>query len=400
MQTDKKTFLKLTGYQWTWILYIAVAVFSWQIKYLRHIDNNYLIFREAFYHLKGQLNMYAAYPKQYYDFYYYGPLFGLFVAPFALPSALIGLFLWEVAGAVALLAAINILPLSEKRKTILLLLCAIEFSNAVFSMQFNPMIAAIIIVSFILVERGKDAWATFFIVLGALMKLYPIVGLTFILFSKNKPKFLVWAAVWFVILLIVPVAISSPTFVINSYHQWFAALNFKNELNHQLATRSQDICIMGVVRDFAQTPNVPDLPFLIFGAVVFVLPLLRFSQYKSYKFRLQILATALIMVVIFSTGAESPTYIIAVVGVFLWMLMQEKSFTRVNIVLIVLLLVITGLGLTDAMPQPFRGEIIGKYGMKAWPCIIAWFIISYELLFKDFMTPASLDAEKKILVID
>jgi len=92
------------------------------------------------------------------------------------------------------------------------------------------------------------------------------------------------------------------------------------------------------------------------------------------------------MVVIFSTGAEHPTYIIAVAGAFLWMMIQEKPFTPTNIVLIVLLLVITGLGLTDAMPKPIRADYIAKYSMKAWPCIIVWIIISYQLLFKDFIT--------------
>lgn len=394
----KKKFPWLTGYQWTWLLYLAVAVFSCILKYERHIDNNYLIFREAFYHLKDQVNMYAAYPKQYYDFYYYGPLFGLFAAPFALPSEAVGLFLWEMANTIALLIAVNMLPLSINRKKIILLLCAIEFSNAVFSMQFNPMIAGFIIIGFILVEKGKDEWATFFIVLGALMKLYPIVGLTFFLFSKNKPKFIISTVVWFAVLLALPMLISSKEFVITSYHQWFAALSFKNQLNHQLASRAQDICIMGVVRDLTQNPNISDLPFLIFGAIVFALPLLRFSQYKSVRFRLQILATALIMVVIFSTGAESPTYIIAVTGIFLWMMMQEKPFTKTNIVLIVLLLVITGLGLTDAMPQPFRGEVIGKYGIKAWPCIIVWLIISYELLFRNFTSQKALDEERAVVV--
>ena len=341
--------------------------------------------------------MYAAYPKEYYDFYYYGPLFGLFVAPFALPPHVIGLFLWEVGNTIALLVAINMLPLSIDRKKIILLLCAIEFSNAVFSMQFNPMIAAIIIIAFVLVERGKDTWATLFIMLGTLMKLYPIVGLTFFLFSKNKSKFIISTVVWAVILFVLPMLISSPSFINTSYHQWFAALSFKNNLNHQLASRAQDICIMGVARDITQNANISDLPFLIFGAIVFALPLLRFSQYKSVKFRLQILATALIMVVIFSTGAESPTYIIAVTGIFLWMLMQEKPFTKTNIALIVLLLVITGLGLTDAMPQPFRGEVIGKYGIKAWPCIIAWLIISYELLFKDFVGEKALTEERAII---
>jgi hypothetical protein len=379
-----KKILGLTGYQWACVLYVAVAIFTWQLKYFRHIDNNYLIFRDSWYHARAQVNLYVAYPKEYGDIYYYGPLFTLFVAPFAIPPEAIGFLLWEVANAVAVIIAVNMLPLNNKRKTAMLLLCAIEFANAIFYMQFNPMIAAAIIISFLLVERGKEQWATLLIVAGTLIKLYPVVGLTFFLFSKNKSKFVIWTAVWSVIMLLLPMLISSPAFVIQSYHQWFAALSYKSALNTGLNT-SQDMCVMGVVRRLTGNVNVPNMPFLIAGALIFALPLLRFSQFQSYKFRLQVLATSLIMVVIFSTGAEHPTFIIAVAGAVLWILIQDKPFTTGNIILLVLLLAVTGLGLTDAMPKTIRQDFIAKYSVKAWPCIIIWLIISWELLFKDFV---------------
>jgi hypothetical protein len=393
-----RKFLWLNGYQWTCVLYVAVAIFSWQMKYFRHIDNNYLIFRYSWYHLKDSLNLYAAYP-QYSDFYYYGPVFGVFIIPFALPPEAIGLFLWEVANAVAVIIAVNMLPLSQKHKMILLLLCAIEFSNSSFYMQFNPIIAAFMIISFMMVEKGKEQWATLLIILGTLIKLYPVVGLVYILFSKNKSKFVIWTVVWSVVFFTLPMLFSSPSYVINSYHQWMAAVSYKSQLNTGLNT-SQDICVMGVVRRLLQDPNVPNLPFLIGAAIIFALPFLRFSQFKSYTFRLQILATALIMVVIFSTGAEHPTFIIAVAGCFLWIMIQQKPFTATHIVLIVLLLVITGLGLTDAMPKLIRQDYIAKYSVKAWPCIIVWLIISYELLFKDFTTPSVADTERELIVLE
>jgi hypothetical protein len=382
----------LTGYRWVWILFIFIAIALWALKETGRNQNNFLIFRASFYHLVHGLNLYAAYPVEHNDYYYYGPLFGLFFAPFALPPKFLGLLLWELANAVTYLIAINYLPLSVTRKKMLLLFCAIEFANSAFSEQFNPMIAAFIIGSFLLVEAEKDKWATLLIVLGAMMKLYPIVGLAFFLFSKNKRGFIISTIVWTVVLLVLPALFCGPDFLIDAYHRWLPAVAHKNLLNHDLLARSQDICIMGVVRDFAQNPNIPDLPFLIFGAIVFAVPLLRFGQYQCLKFRLQVLATALIMVVIFSSGGESPTYILPVTGIFLWMLMKEKPFTTFNIMFIVLLLVITGLGLSDAMPRAIRHDYIGKYGMKAWPCIIIWFIISWELWFKNFKKDGELVA--------
>jgi hypothetical protein len=361
-----------------------VAIFSWQLKYFRHIDNNYLIFRDSYYHARAQLDLYAAYPKEYGDLYFYGPLFTVFVAPFALPPEAVGLLLWELANAVAMIFAVSLLPLDHKRKTAMLLLCAIEFANSVFYMQFNPMIAAAIIISFVLVDRGKERWATLLIVAGAMFKLYPVVGLTFFLFSKHKSKFLIWTMVWSIVLFVLPMLISSPAFVIRSYQQWFEALSYKSALNTGLNT-SQDMCVMGVVRRLTGNVDVPNLPFMLAGALIFVLPLSRFGQFKSEIFRLQVLATSLIMVVIFSTGAEHPTFIIAVAGCVLWIMIQEKPFTWVNIVLIVLLLIITGLGLTDVMPKPIRQDIIAKYSVKAWPCIAIWLMISWELSFKNFI---------------
>ncbi|MBK0380348.1 glycosyltransferase family 87 protein [Mucilaginibacter segetis] len=377
-----KKFLFLTGHQWVCLLYIAVAVFCWQLKYFRHIDNNYLIFRDSYYHMKANVNLYLFYPKEYYDVYIYGPAFTLFIAPFAILPEGPGFLLWELANAAAFLAAINLLPFTNRIKTLILLFCVIEFANSSHYMQFNPIIAALIILSFLMVKKGKEEYATLFIVFGALMKIYPIVGLAFFVFSKNKLKFISWSAVWLVIILCLPAIISGPSFLVQSYHDWFAALTIKN-VNNQSLTTGQDMCIMGVVRRLAQNSTVPNWPFLIWGAILFAIPLLRFKQYASFKFTIQILCSVLLMVVIFSTASEHPTFIIAVAGAVIYIMMQKRPFTPFHIFILVLLLIITGLGPTDAFPRPAR-VLMQNYAVKAWPCIIIWFKIAFELIFKDF----------------
>ncbi len=77
------------------------------------------------------------------------------------------------------------------------------------------------------------------------------------------------------------------------------------------------------------------------------------------------------------------------VPVFIWILIQDKPYTTTNIIFLVLVLVITGLGLTDAVPQFIRQPYIARYSMKAWPVIIIWIKIVYELLFKDFVAANS-----------
>ncbi len=374
--------IKPNAYQWMMILYVLVAVFCWQLKYFRHIDNNYLIYSNSFFHLKNHLNLYLDYPKEYYDVFLYGPIFTVFIAPMALLPEWLGFLIWELLNAGLFLYAIHKSPFNTKTKMLILLFCAIEFANSVHYMQINPIITSFIILSYLFVKKGKEQWATLFIVLGALMKIYPIAGLAFFMFSKNKLKFASWTAVWFAVFLFLPVVISGYDFLIQSYHDWFTALTSKNQLNVSL-TSGQDWGIMGVVRRLLQRADIPNTPFLLAGAAIFGGALLRFKQYASEQFQLQILCALLIMVVIFSTGSEHPTFIIATTGAVMYIMMQEKPFTVFNIVMLILLLVVTGLGPSDAFPR-FMRVWMQNYAVKAWPVIVIWFKMAYELLFKNF----------------
>ena len=373
----------LNGYQWTFILYFAVGIYCWQYKYFSHIDNNYLIYRASFYHLKDHLNLYLSYPKEYYDVFLYGPVFTVFIAPMALLPEGFGFLIWELLNTALFLYAIHLLPFTNKVKILILLFCVIEFANSVHYMQINPIITAFIILSYLFVKKEKGQWAALFIVLGALIKFYPIAGVAFFVFSKQKLKFISWIDIWLIIFLILPALICGPTFLIKSYHDWFAVLISKNQLNESL-TSGQDWCIMGVVRRLSQYRDIPNWPFLLGGAVIFGIPLLRLKQYASQKFQLQVLCSVLIMVVIFSTGSEHPTFIIATAGAVIYIMMEEKPFTPLNIMFLILLLVITGLGPSDVFPRPMR-VWMQNYAVKAWPCIIIWLKIAFELIFKDFI---------------
>jgi hypothetical protein len=266
---------------------------------------------------------------------------------------------------------------------LILLFSIVEFGNSAHYIQFNAIIAAVIILSFLMIEEEREHWATMFIALGMLVKLYPVIGLTFFLFSKNKGRFILWGFVWLAVFIALPMLISGKQFVLQSYIDWYTSLHEKNSLNADL-TSSQDISVMGTFRHLTRNATIPNWPFLLFGVAAFGLPLLRFGQYQFARFRYQVLASALMLIVLFSTGSEHPTYIIAVVGAMLWIFMQEEPFSRTSIALLILLVLVTGLGPTDAWPRYIRHEFINKYVVKAWPCMVVWLIISYELLVKDF----------------
>ena len=108
----------------------------------------------------------------------------MLIAPFALLPDGAGFLLFCLLNAALIVWAIRLLPLPNKHKMFIMLFSVVEFANAAHYIQFNAVITAIIIFSFLLVEEEKEEWATLFIALGTLIKLYPVVGLTFFFVFK------------------------------------------------------------------------------------------------------------------------------------------------------------------------------------------------------------------------
>lgn len=348
--------------------------------------NNYLIFKGVFQHTIHQQNLYSLYPNEYFDSNHYGPLFSILIAPFALLPLYVGCFLWCIANAALLLYAVRQLPLNFKTQQTILLIGVLELATSVHNVQFNPMLTSWIILSYTFVKKQKDIWATLFIAAGLLIKLYGVVGLVFFLFSENKVKFIGYFIMWMVILFALPMLISSPQFIIQSYQDWYVSLSEKNISNTTIKAGGnyQDISAMGLIRRPFNLPNFKDIWMLIPAAILIALPALRFKQYKHLAFQLNYLAVVLISVVIFSTGAESATYVLAVLGVAIWYVIQKnEDKSWVNAILI-LVLILTSLSATDLFPRYLYKQFVLPYALKALPCFIVWLIGIWQLFRRDF----------------
>jgi hypothetical protein len=362
--------------------YIIVALFSALKQILRRHDNNYQIFKNVFYHIIEEKSLYASYPNLYFDYNHYGPIFGLFIAPFAIMPDGLGMVLWCIFNALVLVYAISQLNLESSKINLILWICLHEFLTTSLGQQFNPIMTSIIILSYVLIEKEKDFWSACLIILGAFIKLYGIVGLAFFFFSKNKMKFIGSLAFWSVVFFVLPMAISSPEFIINSYSEWFARLLEKNNENGSFDSM-QDISIMGLFKKILNMPNLSNLLFLIPGIVLFGLPYLRFNMFSNKKFQLLLLSSVLIFTVIFSSGSESPTYIIAFAGVAIWFIIQEEK-TKWTWFLFIFALLLTSFSPSDLFPKYIKETYIKPYSLKALPCVLIWFQITYELITTQF----------------
>lgn len=144
----------------------------------------------------------------------------------------------------------------------------------------------------------------------------------------------------------------------------------------------QDLTVMGIIRRTFNYYELSNLTVLIPATVLLALPLIRFKLYCNTIFQLYYLCLALISVVIFSTTAESATYVIAMVGVGIWYAVNLHKKNTLNTAVLVFALFTTSLASTDLVPQIIKNDIVRRYALKALPCFIVWLILIYNLAFQ------------------
>lgn len=388
----KDKFLKfISNPKYIFGIYLLVAVLSAIAKLnggpLKF--NNYLIFTNVFYNTLHENNIYLHYPDIHFDSNHYGVFFSILIAPFAMLPDWLGMPLWNVANTLVFLFAIHKLPFSNQKKAFFAWLCLQEFITAAVSLQFNIALAGLLMLSAIYIYERKETQSAFFIMIGFFVKLYGVAGLSAFFFVKNKIKFIGALIAFGILFILLPMLLSSSHFGIQSYADWFQSLSEKNVSNQVLGNR-QDFSLMGIVRRFLGDASISNLTFLIPGMAVFALPYLRIKQYQNLPFQLLILSSTLLFIVLFSSGSESPTYIIAVAGVMIWFLIQKEK-TPYVIGLLIFVIILTCFSFSDLFPKFIKENYIIKYSLKALPCCFVWFRVIYELLTKDFQKDYKLD---------
>ncbi len=318
--------------------------------------------------------LFSYYPDEYVSFNNYGPAFSLVIAPFALLPTYVGCFLWAIANAAALFYALKLLPIQEKQRIVVYWIVLIEMMTSIHSVQFNPMFTAFFIFSYVFTIRGKDWLATLFIALGFLTKLYGIAGLAFFFFSRNKLQFVLSFIAWMAIIVLAPIVYSSADYIMQSYEDWYYQIIRRNQQNidNSRTAGMQDISVPGMIRRIFHYYGPIDLPIIAIAGTLFGIPLLKKQNQLNPIFGLSYLALVLLSVVIFSSAAESPTFVIAVTGAALWFIIQEKPVSTYVKIILGLLFLLTILSPTDLIPPYIRINIILAYSLKALPCFIIW----------------------------
>jgi hypothetical protein len=334
--------------------------------------NNYVIFNTSFYNLWQNKNLYILYPNEQWDLYKYSPSFAFLFGVFAVLPNFIGLFFWNFINSFFLFYAVNTVDsFSNRAKNFILVFNIIELFTSIQNAQSNALIAGLILLAFTLATKEKLFLSTLCIVLTVYIKLFGGVAFVMYLFFPNKLKTFLYSLFWTIVLFLIPLIIITPGQLIQQYSNWLVLLKADKDA-------SLGYSIFGWLKTWFNIIVSKNI-LLVIGLAINLLPLLVTKHFKHISFRLLFLSSILIWVVIFNHKAESPTFIIATLGVAIWYTIASK--TALNKLLLLLVLVFTILSPTDIFPKSINATYVIPFVLKGVACIFVWFKIMYELYF-------------------
>ncbi len=312
-------------------LYVAsAALVTVQQAILGH-SNNLSIFRSASLNLFAGRDLYAAHPEQHFDFYKYSPTFALLFAPLAyLPFAL-AFLCWSLLNGLLLWYALDRL-LPEREATVALALLYLE---VLLALQYFPLAA----LSLAVFHPRRLRFAAVFIAVFAAAVALPLVA--------------------------IPVGE-----LLAQYRSWHA-IEAKDALRRGYSLMQYTHAWFGV--------DWPNWPQQAAGTALLLLPLgLRPDRWASSAFRRLFLCSLLVYSVLFNHASESPSFVVAYAGIVIWYVSSPPSRLRTAIMALTLLVMVVHD--VDVVPRWVKYEIFVPYRIKGIPCLVAWFVMQWELL--------------------
>ncbi len=373
--------------------------------------NNFVIFKNSFFHLLEQKQLFYPYRPEQYDVFKYSPTFALFFGLFAWGGDLLGLILWNALNLLLPLYALQKIwnynvKTNRFRFILLMLALLIESTTSALNSQSNGLMLGLMLLALVSIQKSRYNQAILFIVLTVFIKLFGLVLFALFLVKPGLIRFrqlLISTLLIFAILFLLPLLVVNLDYLLSQYSEWFRLLQKDGSVFVKYS-------VMGwIISWFKLFPNKTLVLFL--GLLVQILPAILFlysSKKRSiamsnsssttlnstdsyltsntktknnweFVFKphfpggfLEIWSfTWIIWVVIFNHMAESATFIIAV-GAIVGYLRLKDSWNPWIYTMLALLFAFTLLGPTDVYPREWRFWIVDTAQLKVFPVILFW----------------------------
>jgi hypothetical protein len=244
---------------------------------------------------------------------------------------------------------------------------ALELVISMQHSQSNGLVAALVIFAFAALERERPWTAGALIAAGFFLKIYGVAVAVLALLYPWRGRVAVSTVVWGLALAIAPLLVLSAGELATQYAGWSRMSDTFVVARNASLMRLAEQASIGAAGLLA---------IQALGGVAYLLPFARLDAWTDPRFRLGLLCSLLIAMVIFNKSAEPPTYIVAVAGGAIWYAARERKTAMDHLVLALVLF--TSIVSTEV--YPWRGIAVGPYTMKTISCFAVWLRINAALL--------------------
>ncbi len=328
---------------------------------------NFEIFRSASHHLMQGADLYAEYPAELSDRFKYSPTFALLFAPLAWIPWPLALFLWSSLNALVLFAAVErVIP--GRAGMVALSFLLLEVLRGMQNAQSNALVAGLIILAYVALER-TNAWrAAAAVMLGACVKIFPLAALAFAIPRRMVVRTGVWAAAIGASLVALPLLVTPVATLVAQYTSWRGV--------ESSDAQQRWFSVMELVHRWSGVAW-PNWPLQLAGTLALLTPLaVRRDRWDDPRFRALFLCSVLLYVVLFNHQAERASYLIAFTGATMWYVTSDRD--RWETWLYALAFVTIPLMSTLIPGHFFRGRTATLYRLAA-PSLVIWIAIQWKL---------------------
>jgi hypothetical protein len=173
-----------------------------------------------------------------------------------------------------------------------------------------------------------------------------------------------------VLLVALPLLVTTPAALQGQYASWKAI--------SAMDAQTRGFSVMEMVH-LVTGADWLNWPIQLAGAALLMAPLFaRRRRFSEWNFRRLYLCSVLVFCLIFNHKAESPAFVIGIAGAAIWFAALERR-TRWEWVLFGLIVLLTILASSDAMPRVLQRELFDPYRLKTVPVISLWMEIQRRL---------------------
>lgn len=176
------------------------------------------------------------------------------------------------------------------------------------------------------------------------------------------------------------VVFTSWDYVAGQYLAWVSDIEAKDGTNQMSLYQNRGL--IGMIRKLSGFASYADLWVIGAGLLLYGASYLRYRVWGDVRFRLLLLASTLLFVVLFSSGTEICSYILAAPGVLIWWFTAHR---RRGWHWVVVGLLFVGVFANALFPPPIYYDVVFTYALKALPFAVVWFAVSAQLLYGRFL---------------